>query len=407
MISIHWVQHPIGHGGFHTGHLEGPNGERFNWAFDCGARRTRQFDTYLRNWTRSAVGPLDWLFISHFDTDHVSGLDTLMSRMVVRDVMVPYLNERELAYLLLHEISRDNLDRSLVELAADPAAYFLSRGAERVTFLGGRGREGELGTIDSDPDPRDGRGWICKLQPQPSPLKAPLWASGKSRPSKVRRVDTAGCQINVVMGPVGLRLKPYRAPIIPFEHRGLIKAIQALVGTTAPLRARPGLAGLAYGVANHARTSVGRAALRKIFKSYVGSSNRASLSLLSEPVINDENNCCWHLHHSYSSEGGPGLAAWLNTGDAELLKARDLHHWENWYAAELQRVRALALPHHGSDKNSDEDFQDLCPAATLIAHVKATSTKHPGPDVILTAGPRLACVTEDTSSRIDMWFRGR
>lgn len=89
MISIHWVQHPIGHGGFHTGHLSDETGATFNWAFDCGSRRTSKFDDYLELWTSHRHSTLDWLFISHFDTDHVSGLDTLMSRSVVRDVMVP------------------------------------------------------------------------------------------------------------------------------------------------------------------------------------------------------------------------------------------------------------------------------------------------------------------------------
>src|SRR4051794_17742211 len=114
MCRIKWIQHAVGHGGFHTAQVftgwdaqsvgAGPS---FTWVFDCGSRRTSKFDDYLRVWTRLNPQPIDWLFISHFDLDHVSGLDVLMSRNVVRDVMVPYVNERELAYSFLEEIRRD------------------------------------------------------------------------------------------------------------------------------------------------------------------------------------------------------------------------------------------------------------------------------------------------------------
>ena len=91
MIDVRWVQHPIGHGGFHTGAMISPDNPPFTWIFDCGAKRTAKFDAYLRRWLQRHPQPIDWLFISHFDTDHVSGLETLMSRAVVVDVMVPYL----------------------------------------------------------------------------------------------------------------------------------------------------------------------------------------------------------------------------------------------------------------------------------------------------------------------------
>src|SRR5690349_1832684 len=138
MFEVDCVQHAVGHGGFHTGEARLDGLAPFRWAFDCGAKRTARFDEYLKAWLRIQSGPLDWLFISHFDTDHVSGLETLMSRLPIRDVMVPYVNDRELALTLLHEIGRDRIERWFVDLLADPAEFFLSRGAERVTFLQGR-----------------------------------------------------------------------------------------------------------------------------------------------------------------------------------------------------------------------------------------------------------------------------
>ncbi|MGO8172491.1 hypothetical protein ACC764_18505 [Rhizobium ruizarguesonis] len=136
-MFVEWIQHAAGHGGFHTGHVRLGDESVFNWIFDCGARSTANFNKLVKSWALRNRSPVDWLFISHFDTNHVSGLDTLLSSTVVDDVMLPYVNDGELAFALLHELGRANFQRSFVELVADPAEFFLSRGAQRVTFLGG------------------------------------------------------------------------------------------------------------------------------------------------------------------------------------------------------------------------------------------------------------------------------
>ncbi|WP_197021960.1 hypothetical protein [Sulfitobacter sp. 20_GPM-1509m] len=91
------------------------------------------------------------------------------------------------------------------------------------------------------------------------------------------------------------------------------------------------------------------------------------------------------------------------TGDAELLTEPDLENWKSCYAADLAHVDALALPHHGSDKNSGDPLQALCPIASLLAHVSAKRSIHPGANVTLAADERLCCVTRhfDTAANMD------
>jgi hypothetical protein len=378
------------------------DGTRFTWIFDCGAKSGKRFDEYLRPWTTRQRVPVDWLFISHFDFDHVSGLDTLMGRSVVREVMVPYVDDEELIYVLLGEIARANLDRGLVDLIADPAAFFLSRGAARVTFLNG-GRPGEPGEREGPepPDPgeptgdKDDRGWATRISKPIEPLTAPVWARTTAGPSRVGIIDGGTCVVTITRGSVGLRLKPYRAPIAKSARQQLLADARALVGPAPSSSAgRPGLRGLAYAIAQHARTAKGRAELRGLHKKHTGSSNRASLSLLSEPFNFDPAHAYWHVRHPSAHYSRHGSGAWMNTGDAELLAPGDLADWRNCYSAHLAAVRVLALPHHGSDKNSDGNLQALCPDAVLTAHAKSTSKKHPGPDVSLAAGGRLTCVTK-------------
>ncbi|MER8556620.1 MBL fold metallo-hydrolase [Mesorhizobium sp. M1217] len=407
MLRVKWIQHAVGHGGFHTGHLDVPGEGTFNWAFDCGSQRTAKFNEFLATWARRSPMTLDWLFVSHFDTDHVSGLDSLMSRTLIDNVMVPYLNEREFAYLLLHEIARDNLDRNLFDLVADPTGYFVSRGAERVIYLRGRQPGDEPGTSEGGgPDrPKDESGWYTVVNPEPRPGSDPNMEVGASiSPDRTQIIDGGVCEITLHTRTIGLRLKPYRAPLQPYALRGIIKAVEHLVGAALVGSHQPGLGALAYAVARHARTPAGRAGLRSIYKHYVGSSNRASLSLLSTPIISADMHHHWSLHQPHWWSTGGSEVAWLNTGDAELLRPADLGDWQNCYGDDLANVRVLALPHHGSDKNSDAAIQELCPEAILVAHARAPSKKHPGDAVVAAAGDRLVSVTEETGSTVAMSY---
>lgn len=410
MNTIQWTQHPVGHGGFHTGQMENENGDIFTWIFDCGSRRNKEFDAYLRAWTNRQHSPVDWLFISHFDFDHVSGLETLMSRCIVREVMIPYVNDRELVYVLLEEIDRGNLNRSLVELIADPAGFFISRGASRITFLNGAGPEKRSEPENPDsPLDQDGQPgnltntpWKTKIDKPLQQLDLPTWAKQNHQ---VLSVDGGSCSITVGHKSIGLRLKPYRAPISKSNHQQMFTDVLALLGRKHHHQnLRPGLRRLAYDIALHARTNEGRKELKEIHKKYVGSSNRASLSLLSEPFNYSPNSAHCDVLISpfyYSSHIGAG---WMNTGDAELLAASDLADWKACYSQHLKDIRVLALPHHGSDKNSDAQLQAICPNAILTAHVKSTSKHHPGSNVSKIARNRLNCVTENPLTTASMKF---
>lgn len=216
-------------------------------------------------------------------------------------------------------------------------------------------------------------------------------------------IDGGVCEITLHTRGVGLRLKPYRA-IQPYALRGIVKAIEHVVGATFVGSLQPGLGAFAYAVARHARTPPGRAGLRNIYKHYVGSSNRASLSLLSTPVVSADVHQHWELHRPHRWSMGWSEPAWLNTGDAELLKPADLSDWQSCYQNELARVRMLAVPHHGSDKNSSAALQALCSDATFVTHARTGSKKHPGDAVLAAAGDRLVSVTEEIGSTVTMTY---
>ncbi|MFN4184770.1 MAG: hypothetical protein ACK4M6_08275 [Hyphomonas sp.] len=411
MTYIIWKQHAVGHGGFHTGKLFEDGELAFSWAFDCGSKSTAKFEKYLSVWSQRNSKRLNWLFVSHFDLDHVSGLNALMSCTQVQNVMVPYVDNKELILVLLREINRGRLDQTIIELTADPAFFFLSRGADRIVFLGSGGGEGpdvfDTDKLDGDDRPsRDGDVKV-KIKPTPSRYRASSLISSTLSEPNVELIDSDSCDIEVSRSAgFMLSLKPYRMPINAKEDADIVSELEKLVGVSPSQSQQSGLGSLSYAIAKYACDPTGRAKLREIYKRRVGSSNRSSLSLLSVPVLSSSTNLHWCFAQGTKwSEGWEFAPGWINTGDAELLKRADLDEWTKSYSSYLAQVKSLALPHHGSDKNSDHEFQKLCTHAHFIAHVKSGAGKHPGGSVTASAAGRLCCVTEDRATAAHMWLR--
>lgn len=89
---------PIGQGLFScgaVGHFLDP--QSFRWVYDCGTVSKRYHlwnavDHLHRCWSGGALRPrIDLVAISHFDQDHVNGLETLLARFDVQRLLIPYL----------------------------------------------------------------------------------------------------------------------------------------------------------------------------------------------------------------------------------------------------------------------------------------------------------------------------
>ena len=86
-LQVRMNQHPVGQGGFFTGSLD-VGATPFRWAYDCGSN---QLDPLVQEIASvAAQGDLDVLFLSHLDSDHVSGIDVLLSQCRVGEVVLPY-----------------------------------------------------------------------------------------------------------------------------------------------------------------------------------------------------------------------------------------------------------------------------------------------------------------------------
>lgn len=89
---VHQCFHAVGHGTFMTGVVtKGPVGA-FNWIYDCGSKRPTAMDAALARTAAWAVwpDPVNMLALSHFDDDHVNGLEALLTQRDVGCLVLPF-----------------------------------------------------------------------------------------------------------------------------------------------------------------------------------------------------------------------------------------------------------------------------------------------------------------------------
>lgn len=87
----------VGQGLFYTGNIKLDRNRVFKFIYDCGGDKVNAaLDKYLGEDTE-----IDMLVISHFDSDHISGLPKLLNSVKkIRKIFIPYYNELD-SYLLL------------------------------------------------------------------------------------------------------------------------------------------------------------------------------------------------------------------------------------------------------------------------------------------------------------------
>jgi len=114
-IYSQFVFHPVGQGLFYSGKIflkSKFRSPRFNFVFDCGASfdkhyLNKEIDLCKKSYLRK---PLDVLFISHLDNDHVNGISRLLDGISCKVVYLPYLTPIERLYVAIRFASGKDED---------------------------------------------------------------------------------------------------------------------------------------------------------------------------------------------------------------------------------------------------------------------------------------------------------
>lgn len=123
--------HPVGQGLFSSGYIESSGGAPFLWVYDCGTTSSKRLleDSLdqLKNHRpgRAAVtGQIQLVAISHFDSDHVNGLVSLLGLFTIDILLLPYVPLWKRLVLAADE--GIGAGDALFGFFVDPAAFLLS-----------------------------------------------------------------------------------------------------------------------------------------------------------------------------------------------------------------------------------------------------------------------------------------
>ncbi|MER8565081.1 MBL fold metallo-hydrolase [Mesorhizobium sp. M0924] len=399
------LQHAVGHGGFHTGHIQNfeplrtgaeaageTEIESFRYVYDCGSEQSGAFKSELNAHRLSSNGRTDILFVSHLHSDHINGIEHLQATAPAETVVVPYLDVIERLIFVLADTESGAISTSAREYFGNPASWWLGRGARYVIFLEADDGDapqpdgpvepdgpvdGDDGGFDRRPDaaawPKDKRPaarlahYLRKPRGTvPNDLTAAdetakdladgavLAGAGSLFRLEWRRHEHAGWQVGDWI------LLPYVHPVDRAVRsrfqRAITKALKIKGGNEEKLAAK-----LIEYLVSYEKTKV----LIDIYGEHFGhGQNALSMSLYSGPYCRSEGpvdgahrwqryRSGWSYAH-YSSFVEP--VGWLGTGDSALKQKPRRDPWLAFYRPYQSDVAVMTLPHHGSAHNFHDEI---------------------------------------------------
>lgn len=370
-MRVKMTQRAVGQGGLFSGELSA-GAKPLRWVYDCGSNQPDALQREIA--AVSQGGDIDLLFLSHFDSDHAGGVDRLLSQAVVREVVLPYLDEATLIITIARDVARGALTGAFVDAASDLAEWFGSRGVERITFVGGRDDEAPSGDgPDLPADPGDGGDgdvtpkWTRAPVEMPDPVTRQAGRRARQRnvpPDAALLLSVPGALLNWILAPYAHQ-PPAR----------LMKAFDAaLKRAFGPLSRKA--------ILRRAKEPDARERLRECYDALWLDDNLISMALYAGPLkevgaevrIGPDRS-----HFSHWQNGGGG---WILTGDAHLDRRRRRERFLQFYRRFAPLVNVLMLPHHGSIHNhSDLVLYAMPNLAVGYAAAGPNGYGHPHPSV--------------------------
>jgi hypothetical protein len=408
-VKITRTQHPVGHGGFHSGLIstieEALNGihtaneppiANFSYVYDCGSERSDAFNSELSLYRDASSGKTDVLFVSHLHADHINGIDRLQAMAPAKTVVVPYLNTVERLLFVLSDFERGTASRSSLDYFEDPEAWWRSRGAGRVIFL-------QPGTPNDAPPPRGGepdgpldgprRGRRIELDDAPKKkipasrlathFRPPHGAAGEKLVRGNPASDQSGSGAFIAASGTYLQLEwqdvpgawhradwillPYVHPVVDTSRKRFLTDLKKALGVRGNDEVK-----LANRLLEKLRNLESAKVLVDIYNQHFpGGHNAVSMSLYSGPLSRRDGESGDRVFtsrqwQSYLDEPAFGRylwrrdgIGWLSTGDAALRQHKWRQPWQDFFADFGDRIAVMTLPHHGSANNFHLDILDF------------------------------------------------
>ncbi|MES0038622.1 hypothetical protein NKJ74_25725 [Mesorhizobium sp. M0046] len=399
------VQHAVGHGGFHTGHIQVFEPPRtgaelegyteiksFRYVYDCGSEHGNAFKSALNAHRLSCEGRTDILFVSHLHSDHINGIEHLQAIAPAETVVVPYLDVIERLIFILADTESGAVSTSAREYFGNPAGWWLDRGARYVIFLEADDGDAPRPGGPMEPDgPIDDGGGDDRRDPMALPekkkpgtrlahhLRKPRGPvpEGLTAASEARSEAADGAVLAGAGSFMRLEWRYHETAqwqigdwiLLPYVHpvdkavrsrfqRAVTKALRIRGGNEEKLAAK-----LIEFLCSPEKTKV----LLDLYGEHFGHGHNAlSMSLYSGPYCQStrpaDDDHRWH-RYGWPYEDFPHWdigfiepVGWLGTGDSALKQKLRRDPWMNFYQPYASNVGILTLPHHGSAHNFHEEI---------------------------------------------------
>lgn len=392
MITM--TQHPVGQGGFFSGVIDW-NGEYFRFVYDCGSNKLSRVREEIDKMFQEG-DQIDILFLSHFDYDHVNGVQHLLSRCNISTVIIPHLSEDEKYAFMLRNAAwgRAQDSMSAIRMIDDPEAWFEGRVDRIIRVTHGSDEESGLAPEGSETigdgytpshDEFSGERTFEPMWYRMVALSSPLKSNGIEAEEGNYVIDSKRI--------LYIRIaEMYFLALIPYVHQPCSVCFGNFI---QKIRKDIGSFDANYIIENLKYTKF-RNKIKRCYGELWPDHNLISMSLYSGP--GDFRMCFSLSGHSIFTYTCSG--AFLLTGDANFSNStgsqrgncstcdkgmsndRRRMKFLNHYRDFRNLVGALMLPHHGSDKNFDisllRPFKNL---STCYAAVGNNGYGHPGVNI--------------------------
>lgn len=403
MIHVHQCFNAVGHGTFFNGvAFDECHSGSFSWIYDCGSKRTTRIDQELKGldgwgeWFEE----VDLLVLSHFDDDHVNGVERLLRSRRVRTLALPYLDVGH-SLACAASVSADACSASTAAFQLDPIAWLQSRGlagqVDTVLLVQGGPRGDDDPPVDGGATPLPGGPDDNQRLGDPRPdangmtplhiANAKKGTGNTAAPRTARWRHTA----STVADGLPLELMFFNATqpdlfrkdggggLVARRSRQLIPVVQADVDAVVR----------GYGLQDLSRQLKRgwRDALRGVYVKHFGNSsqqrNNISLCLLVRPVgskaapcriFSHPNVCCTTRRRQVSigDKAGTLLLGDLRIDSATLAEMQAHFGPERW-----ADIGSVQVPHHGSRHSWEPGAAAVFGPDRFIHCVPDTSSYHP------------------------------
>lgn len=388
--------HPVGQGMLHSGELRQGRRQPFTWVYDCGSvTAAAQVESELddlctaRNAAPGSKPNLDFVALSHFDADHISGLAHLLGLFEVKMILLPFVPLWQRFWIAA---SADDLDADFLRFLVDPAGYLrgVDGGAEaRIVFV-----PPSEGAPPPAPDTGPPAGPRGEFDDRPMKLRleterVPDVVDGEIPNVTGQRLSAAEfLKVESVLDIDGIwEFVPYNdahqakhCPAgFPATVEPLIKALLAANNPADRKKAQDALK------AHYDRTFGGSPYRRNIISLFLyGGPVSTPAEAYFETGETLLGNMVWHHEPDRSSLSATHFSM-LFTGDGSLNSKPRLTGFENFFTpyGRLGKASVFQVMHHGASGNSSPEVAALvAPRASIFCSDPTKGQKHPDADVL-------------------------